>query len=113
MRAQGFTAPTEDEHQRFYTVTKQHKDLVRKYHNCLVESTTRGCQMPKVKDFDISFLDALDLVSLKAYQMNCSSKGEEETAEGLQDAEYKHWDDFSYDDASHAILNRIKSCNRG
>lgn len=113
MRAQGFTAPTEDEHQRFYTVTKQHKDLVRKYHNCLVESTTRGCQMPKVKDFDISFLDALDLVSLKAYQMNCSSKGEEETAEGLQDAEYKHWDDFSYDDASHAILNRIKSYNRG
>ncbi len=109
MRAQGFTAPTEKEHQRFFAVTRQHKDLIRKYHNCLVESTTRGCQMPKAKNFDISFLDALDLVSLTAYQMNCGSKNIQETAEGLQDAEYKHWDDYSNDEASQAILSRIRA----
>ena len=107
IRAQGFTMPTDTEHERYFIKTKLHKDLSRKYHNCLVESSVRGAQMPKDSEFDMSLLDALDIESIKAYKMKCQYANIAETPEGLQDAEYKQWDDFCNDASAQQFWSNL------
>lgn len=109
IRAQGFTMPTDHEHIKYFSEKKLHKDLSRKYHNCLVESSVRGSKMQTMDKLDLTTLDALDIESLKAYKMTCHDRNVTETDDGLQESEYKHWDDYINDasaQAMWAILSR-------
>lgn len=115
MRTQGFCLATADQHRRYFALSGSHKDLARKLHNCLVETSMRGNRMPSVYSGDLSdyaAYDALDVVSIEAYHMSCSRSGEEETLQGRQEAEYKQWDEYGNDSAAQSLMEKGsgKSC---
>lgn len=120
MRSQGFIKPSDAQHERYFAITGAHKDLARKFHNCLVENSLRWKEPADAltdecfrKDADpdvlkrvFSGLDALDLVAVKAYIMSCERTGEEPTAAGWKKMEYRQWDDFCQDAAAKRLLSK-------
>lgn len=111
LRSTGFSGPKEEDYEAYYKLKGSHKDLGLKYHNCLVESSLRGNALPEGGDYDPSFLDALDLISMKAYSLDCERKAVEEDAKERQDSEYKRWDSFENDMAAQSLRDKLLQNN--
>lgn len=109
LRARGFSLPTPEQHRRYFEQTGKHKDVDLLLHNCLVECSLRGKKLQGACGQDLSEFDALDLAAITAYRMTCAAKGEKETEEGLQAAEYKQYDEFCRDAAAQKLLESFSS----
>ena len=107
LRTCGFCLPTPKQHQLYFEKTGEHKNLAGKLHNCLVECSLRGRTMPSEDSFDPDDYDALDMVSIEAYRMDCRKKNKSWNAADLQSAEYKHWDYYEEDAGARKIMESI------
>ena len=107
LRAQGFSRPTEEQHRRYFEETGKHKNLALRLHNCLVESGLRGKTFTGAGAEETASYDALDMASVEACRMSCLRSGKEMTAEELQAAEYKQYDELSADAAARELLEEL------
>ena len=114
MRAQGFSLPDEQQHARYFEASGKHKDLNRKLHNCLVESSVIKKDMPKNVEWpgpvnQLSDYDALDLASIQACHMNCERDHTRETQDVRRNSEYKQYDCFREDEKAQKIMSDFKT----
>lgn len=106
MRTQGFIHPTKEEYDTYYELFSSrgdyggHKNIPLKLHPCLVESQVIPEPLPENQEFDRSLYDCLDYVSMYSYHIEALAKGEEETAEGLREKDYKQYDDYKKHDTA-------------
>lgn len=114
LRTEGFTCPTREEYDRYYSIQNQssekkdiHKSILLKLHPCLVESGTVRTKLPESKEeYDClkDEYDLLDYVSMYGYHIQSAALRQPETSDGLKAMDYKQYDYMDKDQSLKDLM---------